>query len=301
MTHISATLDWFSQAKYGLFVHFLPSGEGYQDIIDTFDVEQFAADCAEAGAAYLVWTLGQNSGYFCAPSASYDTFAGRSAGDTCSTRDLPGDLIGALGKYNIKLMLYAPGDPPAFDKEAAKGLGATEFVHNFNGENWGFNDTMVERWGSVIAEWSERYGDRISGWWLDGCYRESGFTDDHAAVLARSVKHGNSGSIVAFNTGINFDKVSDSEDYLAGETVDLLTGVCEARFKEGAQWHELSFLGEQWGSAPPRYTAAQISQHLMQNILPNGGVLTLDIPIDGSRIESHTMRLLAEVRSVIRK
>jgi len=301
MTHISATLDWFSQAKYGLFVHFLPSGEGYQEKIDAFDVEQFASDCAEAGAAYLVWTLGQNSGYFCAPSTSYDAFAGRNAGDTCSTRDLPGDLIDALGKHNIRLMLYAPGDPPAFDKEAAKGLGATEFVHNFNGENWAFNDTMVERWGSVIAEWSDRYGDEIVGWWLDGCYRESGFTDGHASVLARSVKCGNPGSIVAFNTGINFDKVSDSEDYLAGETVDLLTGVCEARFKEGAQWHELSFLGEQWGSAPPRYTAAQISQHLMQNILPNGGVLTLDIPIDGSRIESHTMRLLAEVRSVIRK
>ena len=288
---------WFSEAKYGVFVHFLPSGKDFQREVNAVDVHAFASDCVEAGAGYAFWTLGQNSGYFCAPNATYDRYAGRKAGDTCSTRDLPQELAEALAIYKIPLLLYAPGDPPAEDTRAAYALGAMEFRRNFNGENWVFNDTLVERWSEVIAEWAKRYGDTVVGWWFDGCYRESDFTDAQAAVLSRAVKQGNPDALVAFNTGLNYDKVSDSEDFLAGEANDLFGGRCENRLVEGAQWHELSFLGSGWSNGAPRCTAIELIAYLKDNVIANGGVLTLDVPQNRGRIDPAHLQILKAVKA----
>lgn len=59
---------WFKAAKYGAFVHFLPSGAEYQKTVDGFDVEAFADRMVQAGAAYVFLSLGQNSGYYCSPN-----------------------------------------------------------------------------------------------------------------------------------------------------------------------------------------------------------------------------------------
>ena len=299
MLDSSQTL-WFSQAKYGLFVHFLPSGAGFEKEVEAVDVRAFAQDCADAGAGYVFWTLGQNSGYFCAPNATYDKYANRKAGETCSRRDLPHDLAAALARYNIPLMLYVPGDLPAEDVQAAKALGATEFRKNFNGENWVFNDTLAQRWSEVLAEWSARYGSKVAGWWLDGCYRESDFTDTQAAILAKAIKRGNPKSIIAFNSGLNYDKVSDSEDFLAGEAQDLFGGKCESRLKDGAQWHELSYLGIGWSEGTPRCTAKQLITYLKENVNANGGTLTLDVPQKQGRISPDHLNLLKAVKAAVR-
>jgi hypothetical protein len=117
--------DWFSQSKYGVFIHFLPSGQDFQKYVDSFDVDGFARDCQDAGAAYVIFTLGQD-GHYCSPNATYDRFAGYTSGQKCSTRDLPMDMHVALAKKGIKLMLYINGDAPISDEQAAKGLGARE-------------------------------------------------------------------------------------------------------------------------------------------------------------------------------
>ena len=291
---------WFSQAQYGLFVHFLPSGDGFQRTIDAFDPIAFADDCRDAGAGYVIWTLGQNSGYFCAPNAAYDGFAGRTAGQTCSARDLPSDLSAALEQRDIKLLLYAPGDLPAYDKQAAHGMGAEEFIVNFNGENWAFNDTLVRHWATVIQEWSDHYGRRVSGWWLDGCYRESRFTDAQASVLNQALKHGNPDSLAAFNSGLNYDIVSDSEDFLAGESNEFFDGVCRSRLVSGVQWHELSYLGSGWGSGAPRCSGPQLIDYLAGSILAQGGVLTIDVALSGSRIAPDHLAVLRMVKAALK-
>lgn len=111
--------DWFQDAGFGIMVHYLkeaivPDGgaEEWNIIVDSFNVDKFASQVIEAGARYVMFTLGQNSGYYCAPNKAFDKAIGIGAGELCSERDLPKDLIKALNKYNIPLILYLPSNPP---------------------------------------------------------------------------------------------------------------------------------------------------------------------------------------------
>lgn len=172
--------DWFKNAKYGIMVHFLPKGSAFRDYINKFDVNAFAQDCSDAGAGYVIFTLGQNSGYYNSPNATYDKYAHHTAGERCSVRDMPMELAKALHKKGISLILYIPGEPPSRDTLAALALGASQAVSNEAGVNWVYNDTLVLRWANVVQEWSDRYGSLIKGWWVDGCYEESNFKDAYA-------------------------------------------------------------------------------------------------------------------------
>ena len=31
-------------------------------------------------------------------------------------------------------------------------------------------ELFAQRWGSVLKEYAVRYGDKVKGWWVDGCY-----------------------------------------------------------------------------------------------------------------------------------
>ena len=67
-------------------------------------------------------TLGQNSGHYCSPNATYDRIVGI-APSKCSRRDLIADLAKALSARNIRLMVYLPSGAPAADPVARKALG----------------------------------------------------------------------------------------------------------------------------------------------------------------------------------
>src|SRR5262245_6443152 len=75
--------DWFKEAKYGVFMHFLPSDASGLALVEKFDVEVLANQLHEAGAKYFVLTVGQNSGYFNAPNTTYDRFTSYSPGERC--------------------------------------------------------------------------------------------------------------------------------------------------------------------------------------------------------------------------
>src|SRR5262245_56627390 len=93
---------WLREAKYGVFMHLLPSDAKTLALAQTFDVDALATQLEDVGAAYFVITLGQNSGYFNAPNAAYDKITGYKPGERCSTRDLPADLAAALKAKNIR-------------------------------------------------------------------------------------------------------------------------------------------------------------------------------------------------------
>jgi hypothetical protein len=93
---------WLKAAKYGVFVHFLPSGPDYQKEVDAFDVKSFANQMEQAGAAYVFFTLGQNSGYYCSPNKKYEHYLRCKPNARCSRRDLPMELADALAKRNIR-------------------------------------------------------------------------------------------------------------------------------------------------------------------------------------------------------
>ena len=65
---IRANTDWFQQAGWGVFTHYLaPAGmpaEVWQAQVDAFDVKALADQLVAAGAPYTFITIGQNSGHY---------------------------------------------------------------------------------------------------------------------------------------------------------------------------------------------------------------------------------------------
>jgi hypothetical protein len=92
--------DWFRDAGFGIMVHFLkevfaPEGgaKEWNDAVNGFSVEKFAKQASEAGVGYVLFTLGQNSGYYCSPNSAFNNAVGIKPGELCSIRDLPMDLM----------------------------------------------------------------------------------------------------------------------------------------------------------------------------------------------------------------
>jgi hypothetical protein len=94
--------NWMQQAKYGVMTHYLAdwiskannikmTPAEWNKLIDNFDVEGLAKQLESAGAGYYLITIGQNSGYYLSPNATYDKLTGIQP-SKCSRRDLVADL-----------------------------------------------------------------------------------------------------------------------------------------------------------------------------------------------------------------
>ena len=81
--------DWLKEARIGAFMHFLPGDAAQFPKVNDFDVAALATQLDGIGAKYLVFTLGQNSGWFNAPNATYERISGYQTGERCARRDLP--------------------------------------------------------------------------------------------------------------------------------------------------------------------------------------------------------------------
>lgn len=189
--------DWFKDAQYGAFMHFLPGSEAGLAQVASFDVEAVARQLTEMGAKYFIITLGQNSGYFISPNATYDRMTGYAPGERCSRRDLPLELFRALQPRGIRLMLYLPCQVPNGDARAQRAFGLPE-----GGKDQPLTLEFAGQWSRVIQEWSDRYADKVSGWWFDGGYAHIHFNEQIARAYAAAAKHGNPKSLVTFNPGV---------------------------------------------------------------------------------------------------
>lgn len=305
-----ANTDWFRDARWGVFFHYL--AELYSDEtnqmdvdrwnrqVDQFDVTAFASQLKAVGASYVIITIGQNSGFFIAPNATYDTLVGRTP-SRCSRRDLVADMHTALAPEGIRLLVYLPSGAPGLDPLAVEKL---EWDWGFNGlwldwpKGWPHHDVsrhtgkrLVEfqlKWEAVIREWSLRWGDKIAGWWIDGCY----FADEmyrhesppNFESLAAALKAGNAESIIAFNTGVRLPVISatDHEDFTAGEISTAFPAADRtqplSRWVDGTQLHVMTFLGEWWGGNTPRFSSDWVAAYT-HYINSHEGVMTWDVPI----------------------
>lgn len=302
--------DWLRDAKWGVMTHYLgapPSSKGGAELtaemwnkqVDEFDVNGFVEQLASTGAKYLLFTIGQNSGHYCAPNAAYDRFVGI-APSKCSRRDLIADLAKALAARNIRLMVYLPNGAPAADPVARKALGwrwGKPGGWQLPGEPVGGRLAEFQRkWETVIREWSFRWGKRVCGWWVDGCYfadQMYRFDDEpNFASFARAMKAGNPESIVAFNPGVKVPVIGHTkyDDYTAGEVnlpqlaraIDACPGrwlECEGR---KVQFQILTFLGKTWCRGDqPQLPDAEIIASVRQ-LAEKGGAVTFDVPIQKS-------------------
>lgn len=294
--------DWLYQAKWGVFTHYLsdtvgqpqliaststamttstaPAAAGqemtierWNQLVDSFDTGALAKQLADAGAGYYFITLGQNSGFYCSPNATYDNLVGIKP-SKCSRRDLIADLYEALEPRGIRLMVYLPSGAPDRDPVAIKALGWNQ------GSNR--NQEFQIKWENVIREWSNRWGSKVKGWWFDGCYFADAMyrcaESPNFASFAAAARSGNPDSIVAFNPGIEIKRMTPYEDYTAGETNDPISMKCNGRWVDGAQWHMLSFLGKSWYFGQPRFTNQQVID-ISRKVIDCDGVVTWDVPI----------------------
>jgi hypothetical protein len=317
-----ADTDWFMNARWGVFFHYLVEAyvepdkretaegiEAWNRVVDSFDVKGLARQLEDAGAGYLMLALGQNSGYFCSPNATYDRLVGR-APSRLARRDVVGDLADALTGVGVRLMVYLPSMAPFRDPQAVRGLRCTPPwdvgfppASTFPGDSRRTDERLTEfqrNWEAVIREWSLRWGRAVHGWWIDGCY------DTAAAHMyrhpdapnfrsfAEATKAGNPDSLVAFNSGVRVPVISTTEfdDYTAGEIAgDLPLGrwggpganpaFCDyspiQRWVNGAQYHILGFLGPWWLQSPPRFPTELVVGYT-RYVNAHEGVVTWDVP-----------------------
>ncbi len=263
--------DWFRDAHYGVLMHFLPHDARSLALVDQFDVDSLAGQLKSIGARYLVFTLGQYSGYYNAPNAALDKLVGYAPSERCSQRDLPLELHRALSAQEIKLMLYLPCQVGHGDARAQAAFGLAQG----RGEQ-PLNYAAVEKWATVIREWSDRYGDKVAGWWFDGGYPHLGFDDKMAWTYADAAKHGNPKAIVSFSSTLGSNRTAEAEDFTAGETDDPFTQLPASRWQEGSQWHVTSYLGTRWAGRDTRFPTDQWVSWATK-VVAREGVITLDM------------------------
>lgn len=311
--------DWFCNARWGVNIAFMAiEGEstGGADIpaekwnkqVDAFDVEALAKQLGNLGAPYCFLTLGQNSGHYCSPNATYDEFVGINP-SKCSRRDLVADFAAALRRYGIRLLVYLPSGGPAADPVAKERLGWEWGYETPWPGGWCDNlrnglrlEAFQLKWEAVISEWSRRWGQDVWGWWIDGCY----FADEmyrhpkapNFKSFAGALRAGNERALVAFNPGQIVPLIchSEEEDYTAGE-VDKQFPLCPGRWvernKHAAQWHVYTWIGAQWGRGmTPRLRTEFVVGYTKQTAA-HQGVVTWDVPFHrNGTIPDHFLKIL---------
>ena len=293
--------DWFKEAGYGVFVHYLAHLQNdaahlhslgketdWDSCVREFDTEKFADAVEESGAKYAIFTVMQISRFMIAPNATFDRITGYQPGEACATRDLIEDLYQSLSKRNIKLMLYWTGDGPRVDEKAGLAYGCGKPV----------SIEFVQKWADTFREYGERYGDKVAGIWCDGSYSFIGYDEAKLGILAEGLRAGSDKRIIALNPGVDprVQSYTPHEDYTCGEQ-NVFYEVPAERFLDGEQWHILSFLSKTWWGEPGvGYSKSQFSEYVW-NVNQRGGVVSVDIMVyrDGG-LERSQIELLKAVR-----
>ena len=105
--------EWLA-GRYGLMVHYLlpkvygPDNEYSEDInelADHFDLDGFMADFDASGADWLIFTIGQNTGFYSSPNSVLDSYAG--AGHA-TRRDLVYEIAQAVKRRGKRFIAYLP-------------------------------------------------------------------------------------------------------------------------------------------------------------------------------------------------
>lgn len=295
--------EWFYEHGYGLFLHYLdvcmnnpkhPRSMGkstsWDECLLDFDCDLFASDASKCGAGYVILTVMQVSKHMLAPNETFNRITGYRNGEACPTFDFIEKMYEALQKYDIDLMLYFTGDGPASDEIAGNAFG----YRGYHPNGTKVTKEFVEKWSSVLREYSLRYGKKVKGWWLDGTPGIIGYDNvEYLKILTDAARAGNPDAICACNFwGLMNEFGAERKqvylgtpccDYTAGEMV-YFNDVPVAPFIGEQRWHIQSFMGvsqtqtEYEGGAMPgcRYTA-EYMQDYYRRVHAHGGVISIDI------------------------
>ncbi|HOX37973.1 MAG TPA: hypothetical protein PL033_08295 [Candidatus Brocadiia bacterium] len=285
--------EWMAKGSYGIMVHYLiaPPGDSaeertaaFEQIVAGFRKDAFLEQFAGAGADWLIFTIGQNTGYYCSPNAFLDE---RLPGHT-SKRDLALEIAKGVKGIGRRFIAYLPSEVNAQTPE----------VHAAFAWNPKDQSEFQRRYQQFIRAYADKFGRDLDGWWFDGCYEWDCFHNSlydwpNWFAAARS---GNPGAIVAFNDGafcINKVKpVTLLEDYHAGEVHCLTHGkiklghdkesplyLPESQFIEGVQWHALVPVDSTFEGGKPYHYSDDELFGFVRRCNAVSGAVTLNLPI----------------------
>ncbi len=286
------------ESKYGVFFHYLndagpdtppkPGGidNGVWDTtVKSFNLDNFVADVKATGADYVIFTIGQTARNFASPNTVLEAAAATAYGDSklnrsgafTSTRDLVGEMADRLTKEGIAFYPYYPSST-WFDYAAT---GPTT--------NTGWNTP------AILTEYAKRWGNNVSGWWIDGCYPTlSGLfkTPDVAKAstdtLIQAVRQGNPAAALFCNSENTTWMIhSDQQAAIGGEEAYF------HRLPEGpllfngqpvnVQFHLTTHIGKNWGTQDlERYAQVYEPNYLpryIKRVSDGGGVVSVDAAI----------------------
>jgi hypothetical protein len=299
---------WMPRGTFGMMTHYLvyPQGDTAEEktadlnrVVDQFDLDHFIRQFRETGADWLIFTLGQNTGYVCSPNPYLDAkLPGRTP-----RRDLALEIAQRLEPLGKRLILYFPSEQafsPPFGEIFPNGPTA-EYTKDYS---------------EFLRQYSLKLGKLHHGWWFDSCRPES---DEYWLEYLAAVRAGNADAAVAFSgaefcTGGPINPVCRLEDYHAGEIHLLEDGQIrrdflipgseiivtpdrklrrrgqEARYYmpdgptiDGVQWHCLLPIDLTFNPAIPNqfchYTDKELFQ-FVREIKKVGGAITINVPID---------------------
>jgi hypothetical protein len=282
---------WLRDAKWGLFSHYMvhrPSGpvpehmtgELWNKKVNSFQIRKFGDQLSELKVPYFFITIGQGGGYYCSPNETYERLFGPSNGKL-SERDLVAELAAELIPRGIKMCVYLPalGRRDSADKQ--------------------------QMYREVISEWSKRWGESVSAWWIDGAVFES---SEVYKAYTEAFKAGNPNALVSYNVGpVGMGRkqlvpVTEHEDFLAGEC-DYVLPTCATVPSDlgkhfnvfadsdyyrgpnisGDQLHFLNFLGSWWSTGEPRF-ADELVIGWTKHVIDHSGAVTWDLPLSDAGI-----------------
>ena len=288
---------WFYEAGYGIFCHWttktLPkNGEkkAHERAVLDFDVDTFTQQIIDTGAHFLCFTITHSEMKVPFPLKELDDIV---EGYT-SKRDLLLEIYERLSPHGIKLMVYFNGE----DSTGTSWQNVTKFNED--------PKVHAEYCYKIAEAISKKYGDKISGWWVDCCYEPGicggrGTRYDYKRY-ADAMRAGNPNSIVAFNfRGVEpwgSTWGSGIADYQAGEENDL-TFYPNGRFsgEGGLQWFALCWMDKYWvheteGDPVPVHSNEKVLEYV-KKVKKGGGVFAYNVaPYQEGHISEKTMEQL---------
>ena len=92
----------------------------------------------------------------------------------------------------------------------------------------------------------------------------------------RTVFGDNPNAIVSFSVKLGSHRMMEAEDFTAAETDNPFAVIPSSRWKDGSQWHVLTYLGQRWARRDTRFPTEQWTEWAAK-VVANGGVITLDM------------------------
>lgn len=297
---------WMTRGTFGLMVHWLAPGPqpekgeripNLDRTVDAFNVSRFLADFHASGADWLIFTIGQNSGFYAGPNATLDKFVGKPG--HCSRRDLVGEIAHGVHAQKKRFIAYLPAEVAAQSHE----------IHQAFAWNPADQSEFQTRYCAFIRDYALRLGKHLDGWWFDGCYTWDVFPNAvrRWSDWCDAARAGNPDAALAFNDGSfcigETRPPTPLQDYLSGEVEQLRDGAIrlgrgkdapthlpQSRFIPGTrcQWHallpidcgpDMAWAHDTPGPmGPPRFSDAELFA-FVKRCRAAGGAVTLNVGI----------------------